>query len=57
MTCARVTVRSAVIFQIGEGDEFRDIDPIGASRFRIGDVGEPFQFGRYIGEAGELFRR
>ena len=39
-----------VIFQIGEGDELRDIDFIGASRFFIGDVREPFQLGRYIRE-------
>jgi hypothetical protein len=46
----------AVVFQVSEGDEFRDIDLIGPSRFRIGDVGEPLQLGRNIGEAGELFR-
>jgi hypothetical protein len=29
-----------VIFQIGEGDELRDIDFIGAAGFGIGDVGD-----------------
>src|SRR6202035_5017894 len=44
----------AVIFQIGEGDELRDIDLVGASRFGVGDVGEPFQFRRNIGKLPEL---
>ena len=38
-------------FSFGESrecHEFRDIDLIGAPRFRIGDVGEPFQLGRYV---------
>jgi hypothetical protein len=47
----------AVIYQTRERDEFRDVDLIGLPGFRIGDVGEPFQLGRNIGEAGELFRR
>jgi hypothetical protein len=42
--CPRYSPQRAVIFEIGEGDEFRDIDPIGASRFRIGDIGEPSPF-------------
>lgn len=45
------------MLQIGEGDEFRDIDFIGAARFCIADVGEPFQLGRYVGEIAVLIRR
>ena len=47
----------AVIFQIGEGDEFRNIDFIRPSRFSVRDVGEPFQLGRYIRKVAVLFRR
>ena len=54
---ARHRAQRAVIFQVGEGDEFRDINFIGASRFRIGDVGEPFELGRNIREVAVLFRR
>jgi hypothetical protein len=58
MTCARATVRiGAVIFQVGEGNEFRDIDLIGAPRFRIGDAGEPFELRRYIRKIAVLFWR
>jgi hypothetical protein len=34
-----------------ETGEFRNIDLAGAAGLCIGDVGEPFQFGRKIGEA------
>jgi hypothetical protein len=53
--CARHCAQRTVIFQICEEDEFRDIDLIGASRFRIGDVGKPFDFQGYIGERLVLF--
>lgn len=53
---ARHGAYRAMIFQIREGDEFRDIDLIGAPRFRIGDVGEPFELGRYIREIAVLVR-
>ena len=39
-----------------ESDELRDIDLVGASGFRVGDVGEPFQLGRYVGEIAVLCR-
>jgi hypothetical protein len=47
----------AVIFEIGEGDEFGGIYFVRAARFRIGDVGEPFQLGRYVRQMAVLFRR
>jgi hypothetical protein len=34
--------------QAGKLHEFRDINFVGAAGFGIGDVGEPFQLGRYI---------
>jgi hypothetical protein len=46
-----------MIFQIGEGDEFHDIDLVSTAGFLVGDVDEPFELRRYIGEAGELIRR
>jgi hypothetical protein len=45
-----------MIFQIRESDELRDIDFMSAAGFRIGDVGEPFQLGRYIRKIAVLFR-
>ena len=42
--------------ETGESEKFRDIDLISAARFGIGDVGEPFQLGRNIGEGVELGR-
>ena len=43
--------------ETGECHELRDINLVGASRFCIGDVGEPFQFGRHVREIAVLFRR
>jgi hypothetical protein len=46
-----------MVFEVRERNEFRDIDLIGAARFLVGDVGEPFQLGRYIREVALLLRR
>lgn len=54
---ARYRAQCTMIFQIGEGDEFRDIDLGSTAGFLVGDVDEPFELRRYIGEAGELIRR
>jgi hypothetical protein len=51
---ARHGAQRTVIFQVGECDELRDIDSISAARFRIGDVGEPFQLGRNVCEPLEF---
>jgi hypothetical protein len=51
---ARHGAQRAVNCEIGEGDEFRDIDFVSAARFRVGDVGdvgEPFQLGRNINQS------
>ena len=40
----------------GKGDELLDIDLIGAASFRVGEVGEPFEFGGNVGEVAELGR-
>jgi hypothetical protein len=42
--------------QPGECGEFSDIDLVSASRFGIGDVCEPFEFGRYVFELPVLRR-
>lgn len=39
----------------GEGREFGYVDPAGASRLRIGDIGEPFDFG-CVGEIAIMNR-
>ena len=57
MTCARHGAQRGVIRQPGEGHELRDIDFIGAAGFWIGDVGEPFEFGGYVGEGVVLGKR
>ena len=58
MTCARVTVRSAAGSRSPvKADELRNVDLVGAPGFRIGDVGEPFDFGGNIGEVAVLGRR
>jgi len=36
--------------QPGERREFRNVDLVRAARFRIGDVGQPFEFRRHVGE-------
>jgi hypothetical protein len=46
-----------VIFQIGEGDELRNIDFVRTAGFGIGDVGKPFQLSRNVGQITILFRR
>ena len=57
MTWARVTERSSAMPpQAGEGDKLLDVDLIGAAGFGIGDVGEPFELGRHLGEVAELGR-
>jgi hypothetical protein len=43
-------------FEASEGDKLLDIDLIGAAGFRIGEVGEPFELGRNLGEVAELGR-
>ncbi len=40
-----------------EAGKLLDIDFVGAAGFGVGDVGEPFQLGRHIGELSELRRR
>src|SRR5713226_3374808 len=58
MTWARVTgAQLGRAAQAGEGDEFLDVDLVGAAGFGIGEVGEPFEFGRYVGELAVLRRR
>jgi hypothetical protein len=42
--------------QPGEGDEFFDVDLVGAAGLGIGEIGEPFEFGRDVGEVAELGR-
>jgi hypothetical protein len=39
-----------VIRQPGECHELRDIDLLGPTGFWIGDIGEPFQLGRHVGQ-------
>jgi len=41
----------------GEGGKFTDIDLIGTPGFEIGDVGEPFELGRHLGQTIILARR
>jgi hypothetical protein len=43
--------------QAHERDEFRDIDLVGPVGFGIGEVGEPFELGRNLGEIAEMGRR
>jgi hypothetical protein len=43
--------------QAGKGHELRHIAFIEAARFQIGDVGEPFDLRRNIGETAVLSRR
>src|SRR5215831_19210246 len=42
--------------EAGEVNEFFDIDLISPSRFRIGEVGKPFEVGGQLGEVAELGR-
>ena len=42
--------------QPGEGHELTDIDFVGAAGFGVGDVGEPFELGRHLGQGTELYR-
>ena len=42
--------------QAGEGGEFTDIVAVGPPGFGIGDIGEPFELGRHLGEIVELGR-
>ena len=43
--------------QAGEAAEFSDVDPVGPASFGIGDVGEPFELGRHLGQVAVLRRR
>jgi hypothetical protein len=43
--------------QPGEGRKFAHVVFISATAFGIGDVGEPFELGRNVGEIAELGRR
>ncbi len=43
-----------IAVQAGVRDELAYIVLVGALRFRVSDVGEPFFLGRYIGEPLEL---
>jgi hypothetical protein len=42
--------------EAGEGDELLDVDLVGAACFGVGEVGEPFDLGRNLGEVAELGR-
>ena len=44
----------AVIVQAGIGNKFAPVVFVGAPGFGIGEIGEPFLFGRHIGGAFEL---
>jgi hypothetical protein len=37
-----------------EGAEFLDIDAVGLTGFGVGDIGEPFEFGRHFGQIAIL---
>jgi hypothetical protein len=54
---ARHRAQFAMVFEVRECDELRNIDLICAAGFRIGNVGEPFQLGTNIREIAVLFRR
>jgi hypothetical protein len=49
--------QSGVIQQACIGNEFCHVGFIKSSDFGIGDIGEPFQLGRNIGEPGILISR
>jgi len=42
--------------QAGEVGELTDIVAVGSPGFGIGDIGEPFELGRHLGEIVELGR-
>jgi len=44
------------LIQPSKGGEFRNVDLVGAARFLIDDVGEPFKLGRNVGEVTILGR-
>ena len=55
MTWARVMERSSAMPpEPGEGDELLDIVLIGPAGFGVGEIGEPFELGRHLGEVAEL---
>ncbi len=54
---ARYRAQCTMIFQIGEGDEFRDIDLVSTAGFLVGDVDEPFELRRYIGSESKFAKR
>ena len=43
-----------ITVQPSEGDEFVHVVLVSAAGFAIGDIGEPFDFGRNLGEIAEL---
>jgi len=43
--------------QVGEGDKFPYIGRVGAFRFLVFDIGEPFGFRRQLGQLLELCAR
>ncbi len=43
--------------QAGEGRKFTHVVAVGAPGFRVGDIGEPFELGRDLGQGTELRRR
>ena len=43
--------------QSGEGRKFPDVVFVGAPGFGVGDVGEPFELGRHLGQLAVLRRR
>ena len=43
--------------QAGKGRKLAHVNFIGPAGFGIGDVGEPFELGRNVGEVAELGRR
>ena len=44
----------AVIVQTGIGNKFAHIGFVGAPGFAIGDIGQPFLFGRHVGKPLEV---
>jgi hypothetical protein len=57
ITYTWVTVlNSAGARTAGKGDELVDSDLTDAAGFRIGEVGEPFELGRNLGEVAALGR-
>ncbi len=53
---ARDSAQLSWLAQTGEGEKLTDIVAVGPPGFGIGDIGEPFELGRHLGEIAELGR-